>query len=359
MEKMVMQAFWQNKHVLVTGHTGFKGGWLSLWLAHMGAEVTGLALAPNTNPSFFETVGLADSITHIVADIRDGAGVMDVIKKAQPEIVLHLAAQPLVRYSYVAPVETYETNVMGTLHVLEAVKAVPSVKATLVVTSDKCYQNVEQIWGYREHDKLGGHDPYSSSKACAEIVTEAYAHSYFIPNPKLGVLASARAGNVIGGGDWSDDRLVPDLVRGLMEGKSPVLRNPASIRPWQHVLEPLSGYLNMVESLYGKTQTEPVAYNFGPKADGQVDVGSLADMFCEVWGGGIKSEIRRDENAVHEAGLLTLDITKANRVLGWNPVWNIEETISETASWYKAYTKKQDMRSFSIDQINRYSTALS
>lgn len=355
---MTQQGFWKNKRVLITGHTGFKGGWLSLWLTQMGAEVTGVALEPNTKPSFFETLGLSQSLDHHIADIRNGIKMHTIFAKAKPEIVLHLAAQPLVRYSYSAPVETYETNVMGTVHVLEAVRATASIKATLIVSSDKCYENVEQPQGYREEDKLGGHDPYSSSKACTEIVAQAYARSYFLPEATHGAIASARAGNVIGGGDWAVDRLVPDLVRGLMEGRAPVLRNPGAIRPWQHVLEPLHGYLTLVEHIYGQPQKAPLAYNFGPDATGQVDVGTLAKHFCEVWGNGLQPKIMRDEKAVHEAHLLTLDITKARALLGWKPVWNIEQTIGETALWYKAFEQKQDMRQISIEQIERYSSAI-
>ncbi|HEU5048627.1 MAG TPA: CDP-glucose 4,6-dehydratase [Rickettsiales bacterium] len=354
---MVKAGFWKHKRVLVTGHTGFKGGWLALWLTQMGADVTGIALAPHTEPNFFETVGLEKRMHHIVADIRDGAELAGLLHKAQPEIVLHLAAQPLVRYSYKAPVETYETNVMGTVNLLEAVRACPGVKATLIITTDKCYENVEQIWGYREHDRLGGHDPYSNSKACAELVVQAYTRSFFVPGGKSGAIASARAGNVIGGGDWSEDRLVPDLVRGLMQGQAPVLRNPSSVRPWQHVLEPLSGYLMLAEMMYGKIQDDPVAYNFGPDTSGQVDVGTLARRFCEVWGGGIEPQIVPDPKAVHEAHLLTLDITKARKQLHWNPVWDMEQTVVETASWYKAYTQNEDMLRFSLDQIERYCAA--
>lgn len=350
--------FWKGKHVLVTGHTGFKGGWLALWLTRMGAEVTGVALPPATNPSFFHTLNVSDPIHHIEADIRDGANLHAIFARVQPEIVLHLAAQSLVRYSYNAPVETYETNVMGTINVLEAVRNCPSVKATLIVTTDKCYENVEQIWSYREHDRMGGHDPYSNSKACAELVTEAYTRSFFLPNPKLGAVASARAGNVIGGGDWALDRLVPDLVRGLMDGKAPILRNPTAIRPWQHVLEPLGGYLTLVESIYGKTQDAPIAYNFGPEPSEQMDVGTLAHEFCRIWDKGITPKIEQDKNAPHEAHLLTLDITKARKKLGWRPQWNMAQTLAETALWYKAFAEEQDITRVTFDQIDRYTALL-
>lgn len=348
-------SFWQGKSVFLTGHTGFKGGWLSLWLSQLGANVTGYALTPPTSPNLFEEARVESVLArHIIGDIRDGAALKAALIAAQPDIVIHMAAQPLVRYSYDAPVETYETNVMGTVHLLEAVRAWGKAVATLVVTSDKCYENREQIYSYREHDAMGGHDPYSNSKGCTELVVSAYGNSYFVPNPALGALGSVRAGNVIGGGDWALDRLVPDIIRGLVAGQAPVLRRPGAMRPWQHVLEPLSGYLTAVEHLARKATKTPDAWNFGPAAESHVPVLRVADGLCNAWGGGLKPIVQEEPNSVHEAHLLALDATKAHMELGWSPRWGLNETLQRTADWYKAHQQQADMQAFSLAQIRDY-----
>lgn len=348
-------SFWQGKSVFLTGHTGFKGSWMSLWLAQMGAKVTGYALTPPTTPNLFEVAGVENSMRSIIADIRDGEALKMAIKVAKPDIVIHMAAQPLVRYSYEAPVETYSVNVMGTVHLLEAVRAIGGAQATLIVTSDKCYENREQIWSYRETDPMGGHDPYSNSKGCAELVTRAYGSSYFAVDKKLGALAAGRAGNVIGGGDWALDRLVPDIIRALAKNEAPIIRRPNSVRPWQHVLEPLSGYLSAIEyCVAGKAQATPESWNFGPNDEDHRIVGDVAAGLCRAWGGGLKPIIQEDPNAVHEAHLLALDATKAKRELGWYPRWNMETTLLRTAEWYRAYEEKADMRAFTLAQIDAY-----
>lgn len=350
----VTRDFWQGKRVYLTGHTGFKGGWLALWLADMGATVKSCALVPNTEPNFFSEVRLQELIEHEILDIRDYQKLKDSLTDFGPDIVLHLAAQPLVRYSYDEPLETYGTNVMGTANLLEAVRQYGKAKVSLVITSDKCYENKEQIWSYRESDRLGGHDPYSNSKACTELVTKSYGLSYFLPNKKLGNLASVRAGNVIGGGDWSQDRLIPDLVKGLNDGKAPVIRNPHAVRPWQHVLEPLSGYLNAVEYLYEKEVDEIESWNFGPNFENEQNVGVVAKELCKFWDVGIDAEIKSDVDPLHEATLLTLDHTKATIELDWHPVWGFSKTLEQTVCWYKAYYAGDDMRLFSLGQIAEY-----
>ena len=351
----VEQAFWRGKSVFLTGHTGFKGSWLALWLAELGAKVTGYALAPPSGPALFDVGGVANVLAqHHEADILDEDQLTHAIQTAKPDVVLHLAAQSLVRPSYRSPVKTFGTNVMGTVHLLEAVRRCGGVAATLIVTSDKCYENREQIWGYREGDRKGGHDPYSGSKACAEIATASYAKSFFGSSERGGAVATARAGNVIGGGDWSEDRLVPDMVRGLAAGRRPVVRRPESTRPWQHVLEPLSGYLVAVQHMARPGFRSPDAWNFGPGADDQRDVLDVATRVCELWGGGNRPAVEQDPLADHEAGLLTLDSTKARHELGWVPRWDIEAALAATVAWYKAHANGEDMRQFTLSQILDY-----
>lgn len=349
------RSFWQGRKVFVTGHTGFKGGWLALWLQNMGAQVHGYALEPTMQPNLCSTCSIETCIAKSqIADIRDADTLTQAIEQAEPEIVLHLAAQPLVRHSYVEPVATYATNVMGTVNLLEAVQHTPSVKAMVNVTTDKCYENQEWHWAYREGDRLGGHDPYSSSKACAELVTAAYRRSFLA---QAGVqLASARAGNVIGGGDWSEDRLVPDFFRAQAEGLPFIIRSPQSTRPWQHVLEPLAGYLTLAEHLYEQGADYARAWNFGPEETDVRSVAWLADRLCEKVPG---ATWRHDESPqLHEAGLLKLDSAMARAQLGWCPVWKLEQALDATIDWQLAWQQSQDMAAFSLAQIHTYEQAM-
>lgn len=348
--------FWRGKKVFLTGHTGFKGGWLSLWLNSLGCKVYGYSLEANTNPSFFDAVGLKEKIFHSqIADIRNYKTLAAAINDFQPDIIFHLAAQPLVRYSYQNPIETYETNVMGTVNLLEAVRHYGKALATIVVTSDKCYENVEQIWGYRENDPMGGHDPYSNSKGCAELVVSAYTKSYFIPNQNLGKLASVRAGNVIGGGDWSIDRLIPDLIRSLVKDENPIIRSPRAIRPWQHVIEPLHGYMITAQHICNlPAQDKLLNWNFGPEIKDQNNVKFVADEVCKIWGGESKVVLEEDKNKLHEANLLFLDCSKANYELKWKPQWNIEKTLYNTILWYKEFYNKNNIVEYSLKQLNEY-----
>lgn len=351
--------FWRGKRVFLTGHTGFKGGWLSLWLQSLDAELTGFALAPPTNPSLFEEAQVARGMTSILGDVRDLAALQATLHKTQPEIVIHMAAQPLVRYSYQNPVETYAVNVMGTVHLLEAVRHTPSVKAVVNVTTDKCYENKEWAWGYRENEPMGGHDPYSNSKGCSELVTSAYRNSYFKTNASSGVaLGSARAGNVIGGGDWADDRLIPDILRALEQGQPVSIRNPNAIRPWQHVLEPLSGYLQLAEQLFannGKSCAE--AYNFGPREEDAKPVQWVVQSMCAAWGSTAKWQQQAGEHP-HEAHYLKLDISKAKAQLGWQPRWSLDTALTKIVEWHLAYLAKDNMRAFTLNQINQYTQTL-
>ena len=346
--------FWRNKKVLVTGHTGFKGSWLSLWLAQKGAKVVGAALPVPTKSSLFSLANVEDVLERsVMLDIRDKDKLTRLVQKAKPQIVFHLAAQPLVRDSYKDPVATYETNVMGTVNVLEAVRATSAIRAVVNVTTDKCYENVESPRGYRETDPLGGYDPYSSSKACAEIVTAAYRRSFFHPNEYMKhrvAIASARAGNVIGGGDWAKDRLVPDCIRAFSKSVDIVLRNPKAVRPWQHVLEPLSGYLMLAEKLFNDGKEFSSAWNFGPEQKDVWPVGEIAKTLCSLWGGSSRVKIATGRH-LHEAGILLLDISKARRGLGWVPRLLVRDALGITVDWYRAAMQGADMREFSLKQI--------
>lgn len=349
-------SFWKNKKVLITGHTGFKGSWLSLWLQSKEADAIGYALPPPTEPSFFKMGKISEGMISITGDVRDLEHLKTVIAKYQPEIVIHMAAQSLVRYSYGNPVETYSTNVMGTVNLLEAVRQTNSVKVILIITSDKCYENNEWVWGYRENDPMGGHDPYSSSKGCAELITSAYRRSYFSKQDNSThavAVATARAGNVIGGGDWAYDRLIPDIMNAIIQSRPVVIRNPSAIRPWQHVLEPLEGYLCLVEKLweYGPRYAE--GWNFGPNDEDCKPVSWIVTNLTRLWATNIEWEIDSGENP-HEAAYLKLYCSKAKKLLGWSPKLNINTAIELVVEWYEAFLQKNDMRKFSEGQILRY-----
>ena len=348
----VNSEFWKNKSVFLTGHTGFKGGWLALWLSSMGAKVTGYALAPNTTPNLFDMLAIDSLIeqSHI-ADIRDLATLQKAMSEAKPDIVIHMAAQPLVRYSYANPVETYATNVMGTVHILESTRTIESVRATVVVTTDKCYENRERGAGYREDEAMGGFDPYSSSKGCAELVSSAYRQSYF--SKSANHLASARAGNVIGGGDWSEDRLIPDAIKAFESGNTLMIRNPLATRPWQHVLEPLSGYLILAQSLFQDGEKFSSAWNFGPKDTDNRSVQEVISTLCQQWGPDAKWQ-QDSSSQPHEAGLLKLDCSKASKQLRWEPKWNLETAIEKIIQWHKAYLAKENMQALTLKQIDQY-----
>ena len=350
-------AFWANKRVFLTGHTGFKGGWLSLWLQSLGAEVTGFALTPPTNPSLFEVANVAGGMKSIIGDIRDLDALERAMKESNPEIVIHMAAQPLVRYSYVNPVETYATNVMGTVHLFEAVRKAGSVKAVVNITTDKCYENREWEWGYRENEPMGGYDPYSNSKGCAELVTSAYRLSFFNPvdYSKHGVaLASVRAGNVIGGGDWAQDRLIPDIISAFSEGRPVVIRNPHAVRPWQHVLEPLRGYVTLAERLYNDGAQFAEGWNFGPNDNDARPVEWIVNQLAEQWGEGATWSVDKGEHP-HEATYLKLDISKAKSRLEWSPVLDLTQSLGMIVDWYRRHKSKEDMRQVVLDQIKKYS----
>jgi len=332
---MSFSTFYANKTVLVTGHTGFKGGWLTAWLKHLGAKVIGLSLPPEEGrPSLFETANIGRDTVSILGDIRDLPALTSVFAEHSPEIVFHLAAQPLVRRSYREPVETYATNVMGTVGVLEAARHTPSVRAVIVITSDKCYENREWVWGYREEDAMGGYDPYSSSKGCTEIVAKAYRNSFFKEEGRI-QMATARAGNVIGGGDWAEDRLIPDIIRALSAGEPIVIRNPDSIRPWQHVLEPLRGYLMLGERLWEGSDAFAQGWNFGPRDDDAIPVGDVVERVISYWGSG--EFVINKSDTLHEANYLKLDCSKARSRLGWTPVLTIDDALELTVAWYRAY----------------------
>ncbi|WP_245824445.1 CDP-glucose 4,6-dehydratase [Sphingomonas azotifigens] len=340
---------WNGRRVLVTGHTGFKGSWLTLWLHAMGAQVTGLALAPPTEPSLFAAARVGALIDHVEGDVRDLATVIGVVERARPEVIFHLAAQPLVRLSYAQPVETYATNVMGTVHVLEAVRLAGGVRGIVCVTSDKCYENREWPWPYRESDPMGGHDPYSNSKGCAELVAAAYRRSYFDDGGPL--LATVRAGNVIGGGDWAADRLVPDLVRAFEAGVAPLIRAPDAVRPWQHVLEALGGYLMLGERLLAGERRFADAWNFGPDADDARPVRWIVDRMLAAWGDGAVPPVRDTRSRPHEAALLRLDTARAQAALGWHPALRLGEALDWIVAWHRA---EGDARQITLQQIAHY-----
>jgi len=349
-------AFWQGKRVFLTGHTGFKGGWLSLWLQQLGAEVTGYALEAPTTPSLFEVAGVARGMVSIIGDVRDGEALKRAMAQARPEIVIHMAAQPLVRYSYANPVETYATNVMGVVNLLEAVRATPGVRSVVNVTSDKCYENREWPWGYRENEAMGGYDPYSNSKGCAELVTAGYRSSFFNAEKyaEHGIaLGSGRAGNVIGGGDWAMDRLIPDMLRAIGAGQPVMIRNPHSIRPWQHVLEPLSGYLTLAEKLYTEGPVHAEGWNFGPHDTDAKPVEWIIERMTQEWGAGASWSLDGQDHP-HEATYLKLDCSKARGQLGWHPRWDIGQTIAKIVEWHKACDQGADMRSMTLAQITTY-----
>jgi CDP-glucose 4,6-dehydratase len=343
--------FWQSRKVLMTGHTGFKGSWLSLWLQSMGAELCGIALQPPTTPALFDVALVAKGMDSHMADIRDASAIARLVKDFQPEIVIHMAAQPLVRLSYQQPIETYATNVMGTVHVLEAARHAGSVRAIVNITTDKCYDNREWAWGYREDEAMGGHDPYSSSKGCAELLSSAYRKS-FLKDAGI-AMATARAGNVIGGGDWAVDRLVPDILLALEKGQPVQIRNPHATRPWQHVLEPLSGYLLLAEKLHEKGQTYAEGWNFGPRDEDARPVQWIVEKLCQIWAQGASWHLQPGDHP-HEANYLKLDISKAKQNLHWAPRWSLEQALEHITDWHRAWLHGQDMRSLCLHQINQY-----
>ena len=362
MEGLVMNpAFWNNKRVLLTGHTGFKGSWLSLWLQEMGARLVGFSLDPPTDSNLHEIAGVAGGMESIHGDIRDLKQVSDAMEKFRPEIVFHLAAQSIVRRSYQDPVSTYTTNVLGTVNLLEAVRQCDSVAVMVNVTTDKCYENKEWFWGYRENEPMGGHDPYSNSKGCAELVTAAYRSSFFSnsSSPQRNVrVATARAGNSIGGGDWGEDRLIPDMIRAIMDKRPVIIRNPVAIRPWQYVLDPLHGYLTLAEKLWHEGHSFAEGWNFGPGETEVQNVSWIADRMTELWGDGARWELDKNLHA-HEARYLKLDSSKARDLLGWKTRFDVAETLQCIVDWYRAYLDKQDMHAVTRKQIQEYAKRLS
>lgn len=345
--------FWTGKRIFMTGHTGFKGGWLCLWLQQMGADVSGYALQPPTNPSLFEVARIAQGMNSIIGDIRDSAVLINAMREAKPDIVIHLAAQPLVHRSYLDPVETYATNVMGTVNLLEAVRQTSSVRAVVNITSDKCYENREWVWGYRENESMGGYDPYSSSKACAELITSTYRRSFFGSKTHHGhhvALATGRAGNVVGGGDWAADRIVPDILRAISENRPIMVRNPHAVRPWQHVLEPLSGYLQLAQKLYEEGTAFAEAWNFGPDDADAMPVQWVVEQFIQQWGETANWQLDQEHHS-YEAHSLRLDCAKAKTRLDWQPRWALTKTIGNIVTWHKAHQHGENMREFSLQQI--------
>lgn len=372
-----MTGFWQGKRVFVTGHAGFKGSWMTLWLLSLGAEVAGLSLPPNTKPVLFDQLGLASELQHHLEDIRQRDRVRQIISQFQPDVVFHLAAQPLVRRSYVEPVETWETNVLGTIHVLEALKFLDRPCAAVLITTDKCYENREWAYGYRETDPLGGYDPYSSSKAAAELAIASWRQSFFSANPSPIGIASARAGNVIGGGDWAEDRIVPDAIRSLMRSQPIPVRNPIATRPWQHVLEPLGGYLMLAEQIYQQLQSSYSgssanlqnrppdadlcsAFNFGPWLSSNRPVRELVETLLQHWPGRWLDQSQ--PGTLHEAKKLNLVTDKAFHTLGWQPRWNFERTVQETVWWYQQAAQlpagaTEQFQELTLSQIQQYQRA--
>jgi CDP-glucose 4,6-dehydratase len=348
--------FWRKKKVLITGHTGFKGSWLSFLLHKLGSDVFGYALEPPTNPSLFEVAEINEIVNSNIGDIRDYDNLLQIIQSLKPEIVIHMAAQPLVRESYNNPVKTYSINIMGTVNLLEAVRHTPGIKVVVNVTTDKCYENKEWHWGYRENEPMGGYDPYSNSKGCSELITAAYRDSFF--NSKdyqiHGVaIASARAGNVIGGGDWAEDRLIPDFIRAVSKGEEVMIRSPFAIRPWQHVLEPLSGYLMLAEKLYTEGPKFAEAWNFGPDDSDVKNVEWIAKRFSELWGNGFTFSIDKNPQP-HEASYLKLDCSKAKAELTWYSRWNLEKTLQAVVEWYRIWFSNGTVRLIMERQIQDY-----
>ena len=347
---MVNQAFWRGKRVYLTGHTGFKGSWLSLWLSEMGATVKGYALSPPSSPNLYEVAMISKKIESEIGDIRDLDKLKTSMVQFNPDILIHMAAQPLVILSYQEPLETFDTNVMGTAKVLEASRSCPNLKAIVSVTTDKCYENKEWVWGYREDEPMGGHDPYSSSKGCAELITSAYRRS-FLHDKGVG-LASARAGNVIGGGDWAQDRLIPDILSAFEKDIPVIIRNPASTRPWQHVMEPISGYLVLAEALYNNPSEYAEAWNFGPNDEDAKPVEWILNSMTDKWEG---ASWRLDNQSnLHEAGYLKLDISKAKDRLNWRPTWDLETTLEKIISWHKHWLDNANMQDITISEINQF-----
>jgi CDP-glucose 4,6-dehydratase len=354
------KAFWQGRRVLITGHTGFKGSWLATWLRRLGADVTGYSLPPPTRPSMFESARVADGIRSVEGDVRDLSQFVDCIAKHAPEIVIHLAAQAWVKAGYADPVTTYTTNVTGTLHMLEAVRRTPSVRVVVAITSDKCYENREWLWGYRENDRMGGHDPYSSSKGCAELLISSWRDSFFPPDriSAHGVaLASTRAGNVIGGGDWSADRLVPDIMRAIMAREPVQIRRPGAVRPWQFVLEPLRGYLNLAERLWTDGEEFAGAWNFGPDVEQIQPVRWIVERFSRQWGDTASWAVDEAPHP-HEDHFLRLDCTKAKTLLKWRPAVDLDTTLDWIVEWYRAHMDGEDLRTITERQIQRYEELL-
>lgn len=352
---MLSEAFWKGKRVFVTGHTGFKGAWVCLWLTRLGARVTGYALSPPTDPSLFELARVSELIESIEGDVTDQPALQRALVTAAPEVVIHMAAQSLVRYSYENPVETFATNVMGTVNLLESVRRAPSVKAVVMVTSDKCYHNEEWVWGYRETSRLGGADPYSGSKGCAELAIAAYRHSYFDPRttPGCPAVGSVRAGNVIGGGDWAADRLVPDIIRSLLQNRPTLIRSPQATRPWQHVLEPLHGYLMLAERLYSQGEDFVGAWNFGPPEKSEKTVGWIIEQLYRLWG--VSFDWQKDPDpGPPECTFLKLDSSKARAYLGWRPKLDLLTTLDWIVKWSRRFQEKGDMREVCLAEIGRF-----
>ncbi len=359
MKKSMYMNFWRGKRVFLTGHTGFKGSWLSLWLQDMGAVVKGYSLVPPTEPSLFVEADVASGMESQIGDIRDYQSLFNSINTFKPEIVFHMAAQPLVRLSYDIPIDTYSTNVMGTVHLLEACRKVQGIKAIINITSDKCYENQEWVWGYRENEPMGGYDPYSNSKGCAELIASSFRQSFFNPATyaKHGIgLASVRAGNVIGGGDWALDRLIPDILLAFQENRPVEIRSPHAIRPWQHVLEPLSGYLATAEKLYTDGAEYSEAWNFGPSDEDAQPVQNIVETLTDNWGEGASWFLSKGEHP-HEAHYLKLDCSKAKMRLSWQPVWNLNKTLSKITQWHKHWLAKENMREHTLTEIKEYMTA--
>lgn len=350
----VNPSFWKGKRVFLTGHTGFKGSWLAIWLQEMDAVVKGYSLSPMTSPNLFEEASVGNNMESEIADIRDLQLITNSLVDFEPDIVIHMAAQPLVRLSYKEPVETYSTNVMGTLNLLEATRKCKKIKAIVAVTTDKCYENKELDRGYKEEEPMGGHDPYSSSKGCCELLISSYRRSFFNKSDTP-ALASVRAGNVIGGGDWSEDRLIPDILNAFEKSKKVIVRNPLSVRPWQHVLEPLSGYLVLAEQLYLNGEQYAEAWNFGPQDEDCKNVEYILDRMVDNWGKGASWKLDNNSNP-HEANFLKLDISKAAKKLQWEPKWNLDFTLKSIISWHKKWLSGKNIKEVCISEINRYNS---